>query len=541
MGEGPTLVAVTDPASIVAGRYRLVERIGAGAMGVVWLAHDERLGRTVALKQLILPAVFTPALASADRGADRGAADRGADLGAVQAGERMMREGRIAARLHHPNAISVFDVIDHGGRPWLVMEYLPSRSLATVLTERATLPPREVAAIGRQLADALAAAHAAGIVHRDVKPANVLLGDGGVVKLTDFGISRAVGDDTVTRTGMLAGTPAYLAPEVARGAEPSPAADVFAFGATLYAAVEGQPPFGADHNALALLHQVAGGQVLPPQRAGPLTALLMQLLRADPAERPTMAHAAAALRAMVDGAALPAGGLSGGVVGFDDAAASNDTAITGPIWSGRTAAPDAPYTMVGLPSVGELADETADEPSRRTPLLIAGGVALAVLAGLLLLAATMGPARPAAQAPAAQTPTGPATSAPPVTTTTVPPTTTTTPPTAADLQRAVIEYYALLPGNPQAAWARLGPTLQAKGFNAYQTFWSGVDSVQAVPAKADPATMTVRVFVVYRRGDHRPLAEAHDLVLISSGGTLLIDRDSKVAGAIPTTTRKRRG
>ena len=499
---------MTDPGALVAGRYRLVERIGAGAMGVVWLARDERLGRTVALKQLALSPLFADAVSGRDS--------------AAQAGERMMREGRIAARLHHPNAISVFDVTDHDGTPWLVMEYLPSRSLAAVLTERGALPVREVAAIGWQLADALTAAHAAGIVHRDVKPGNVLLGEGGVAKLTDFGISRAVDDVTVTRTGVLSGTPAYLAPEVARGAEPSPASDVFALGATLYAAVEGRPPFGSSGNALALLHQVAGGQVLPPARAGQLTALLMQLLRADPAERPTMANAAVALNAIAEGR-LPAGGPGG-------------SAADGPYPGGGGPYPG--YTVVGLPPV----EEEPDEPDRRPALLIAAGVALAVLAGLLALVATTGPRRPTAQAPGPTTETSaePTTTAP--TTTTPPPTTTRTPPSAADLQQAVTGYYALLPHNVTAAWAMLGPSLQAKGFGPYQSFWSGIDSVQAVPAKVDAATMTVRVLVVYRRGDHRPQAEVHDLVLIQSGDTLLIDGDTKVgATAVPTTTRKRRG
>ena len=257
-GLALTLVAVTKPAVLVAGRYRLDERVGAGAMGVVWKAVDERLGRTVAVKQMIL--------------------SPGLDTDAAQvAKQRIMREGRIAARLHHPNAVAVFDVADHDGQPWLVMEYLQSRSLAAVLTERGSLPPAEVATIGRQLADALTAAHAAGIVHRDVKPGNVLLGDGGTVKLTDFGISHATDDVTVTRTGVLAGTPAYLAPEIARGADPTAASDVFSLGATLYTAVEGAPPFGITDNTLALLHQVAAGAVRPPRQAGPLTATLMRL------------------------------------------------------------------------------------------------------------------------------------------------------------------------------------------------------------------------------------------------------------------------
>ena len=508
---------MTDPGALVADRYRLVERIGAGAMGVVWRARDERLGRTVALKQL------APLVSSATA-----AGGPGDGL----AGERMMREGRIAAKLHHPNAISVFDVTDHGGTPWLVMEYLPSRSLAAVLTEHGPLPPRDVAAIGRQLADALAAAHAAGIVHRDVKPGNVLLGDGGIVKLTDFGISRAVDDVTVTRTGVLSGTPAFLAPEVARGAEPSPASDVFALGATLYAAVEGQPPFGTGDNALALLHQVAGGHVLPPRHAGPLTALLMQLLRADPAERPTMPQAAVALNAIADGRPVPAGAVPAG-----------GGAFAGPalVGGGPSTGGYPPHTVVDLPPATYNLDEQADEPDRRPALLIAAGVALAVLAGLLVLAATIGPPRPAAQAPSGQQSTAePVTTT--LTTTTPPPTTTTTPPSAADLQRAVAEYYALLPDHPREAWARLGPSAQAKGYGAYQDFWSDVDSVQAVPATVDQATMTVRVLLVYRRNDHRPQAEVHDLVLIQSGDALLIDRDTRIGNtAVPTTTRKRRG
>src|SRR5215470_2186090 len=286
-----TLIAVTTPAVMVAGRYRLDERVGAGAMGVVWKAVDERLGRTVAVKQMLLP----PSL----------------DTDAAQeAKQRIMREGRIAARLHHPNAVAVFDVADHDGQPWLVMEYLPSQSLAAVLIERGSLPPAEVATIGRQLADALAAAHAAGIVHRDVKPGNVLLGDDGTVKVTDFGISHATDDVTITRTGMLAGTPAYLAPEIARGVDPTAASDVFSLGATLYAAIEGAPPFGVTDNTLALLHQVAAGAVRPPRQAGPLTATLMRLLRSEPAERPTAAHARGML-ATVAGAPTVAGGNAG--------------------------------------------------------------------------------------------------------------------------------------------------------------------------------------------------------------------------------------
>ena len=272
----------------VGDRYRLEERIGAGAMGAVWRATDELLNRTVAVKELLA--------ASAPHTAAGGEA-------LEESRQRILREGRIGARLRHPHVISMFDVVVHEDRPWLVMEYLPSKSLAGVLGERGALPPAEVAAIGRQVADGLAAAHAAGVVHRDVKPGNVLIADDGLVKLTDFGVSRAVDEVQLTRTGLIAGTPAFLSPEVARGQEPTPASDVFALGSTLYAAVEGQPPFGLDENAYALLHKVATGAVPPPGRAGRLTSVIMWLLSADPADRPTAAQARDALAAVAAGRA----------------------------------------------------------------------------------------------------------------------------------------------------------------------------------------------------------------------------------------------
>ena len=217
-----------------------------------------------------------------------------------------MREGRIAARLQHPNAISVFDVVLDNGKPCLVMEYLPSRNLSAILDERGTMPPQEAARIGALAANALAAAHAAGIVHRDIKPGNVLIGRDGIVKITDFGISRALGDVAVTKTGMLAGTPAYLAPELARGSDPGPASDLFSLGATIYAMTEGEPPFGRSTNDLGLLYKVARGETRPPMRSGPLTPLLVRLLANEPQHRPTAAQAAEALNAIANGQQAPA-------------------------------------------------------------------------------------------------------------------------------------------------------------------------------------------------------------------------------------------
>ncbi|PXY32265.1 serine/threonine-protein kinase [Prauserella muralis] len=260
---------MSDEGRLVAGRYRVIKRIGTGAMGAVWQAQDEVLHRTVAIKQLLL-----------QPGLDEHEAE--------DARARTMREGRIAARLHHPNAISVFDVVtDDNGQPCLIMEYLASTSLAQELQQRKTLPPMEVARIGAQVAAALKEAHAVGIVHRDIKPGNILLAGNGLVKITDFGISRAKDDVTVTKTGMIAGTPAYLAPEVAVGGDPGPESDVFSLGSTLYAATEGQPPFGLSENTLGLLHAVAAGQINPPRQSGPLTSVLAVMLHPDTRHRPT--------------------------------------------------------------------------------------------------------------------------------------------------------------------------------------------------------------------------------------------------------------
>ncbi|GAA5007006.1 serine/threonine-protein kinase [Actinopolymorpha pittospori] len=252
---------------LIAGRYRLHERVGSGGMGVVWRANDERLHRPVAVKRLLLPAYLSGSQAE-------------------EAKLRAMRESRIAARIQHPHVIAIYDVVEDDGHPCLVMEYLPSKSLSETLVERGTLDPYEVARIGIQAASALASAHAAGVVHRDIKPGNVLLGDNGTVKIADFGIARAVGDVTVTATGLISGTPAYLAPEVAKGQDATFASDVFSLGSTLYAAVEGIPPFGRGDNPIALLYQVASGQVTPPRQAGPITDVLLRLLQVNPRRRP---------------------------------------------------------------------------------------------------------------------------------------------------------------------------------------------------------------------------------------------------------------
>ncbi|MGH3670461.1 MAG: serine/threonine-protein kinase, partial [Pseudonocardiaceae bacterium] len=254
---------------LIAGRYRLEEQIGSGGMGVVWRAVGED-GRMVAIKRATRPS------------GDAGERTR----------RRMKREARIAAGLHHPHVVSFIEEVLEGHERWLVMEYVPSRSLAQILTQHGPLIPQQVTHLGAQIASALEAVHAHGVVHRDVKPGNVLVTADGTAKLTDFGISRPItGDVTVTDSGVIGGTVAFLASEVAGGEDATPASDVFALGATLFAAVEGTPPFGTADNPLLVLRRAAAGELLPCSRAGPLTPVLSALLQPDPADRPDAARA----------------------------------------------------------------------------------------------------------------------------------------------------------------------------------------------------------------------------------------------------------
>ncbi|RZS44177.1 protein kinase-like protein [Herbihabitans rhizosphaerae] len=243
---------------IVAGRYRLHDRIGAGGMGSVWRATDQELGRVVALKR-----------------------SHAGDNGQIR------REARIGAGLHHPNVITTFDVVSDGEDRWLVLEFLPSRSLATVVETGGPLSPDAAASVGAQIAGALAAMHERGIVHQDIKPDNILVTEDGTAKLTDLGIARWA-EVTITSSGHPGGTPGFVAPEVADGYAPEASADVFSLGATLYAAVEGHSPWGTGADGpYAQLRRAAEGTVDATSRAGVLEPVLAELLGKDPAVRPT--------------------------------------------------------------------------------------------------------------------------------------------------------------------------------------------------------------------------------------------------------------
>ncbi len=413
---------------VVAGRYRLAAPVGEGAMGTVWRAFDLRLGRVVAIKQLHVPTEDEAALAR----------------------RRVIREARAAARVQHPNAVAVHDVAtDDMGNPVLVMEYVPSRSLAVVLDEGGVLPVPQVARIGSRIAGALAAGHAAGIVHRDVKPANILLTEDGSAKITDFGLAKVVGDATVTETGLLAGTPAFLAPETAQGEPPTPAADVFSLGATLYTAVEGTPPFGTAANPVEQLHRVAAGGAPPPRNAGRLTRPLMAMLHDNPAARPTMSQVADTLAG-------------------------------------------SPPTRLDLPPQ----PATAPPPARshRNVAFVVGAALVSGLLTLLLLSTW----------PVGRAERGGSTAV--TTTSTRPPA-----PDPEVLRQTVTRFYTLLADDPDQAWSLLGPALRDQGREEFDERWRGVEDLHLLGTPTFDGT-TVVAEIEYTEGTVVRETHRHTLV-----------------------------
>ena len=256
---------LTEAGRLLSGRYRLSAEIGRGGMGVVWQARDELLNRDVAVKEVVWPPHFTEAEQQV-------------------ACQRAVREAQMAGRLAHPNVVRIYDILEEDGHPWIIMELLPYQSLRDLVREEGPLTPARAAQVGLGVLAALGAAHARGVLHRDVKPANILVAPDGRVVLTDFGIARAVDSPTFTTLGTLVGSPSYIAPERARGGQSTPAGDLWGLGACLYAAVEGHPPFERDA-PLATLTAVVADEPEEAVHAGPLWPVISALLRKDPDER----------------------------------------------------------------------------------------------------------------------------------------------------------------------------------------------------------------------------------------------------------------
>ena len=472
-------------------RYRLLEPIGGGAMGTVWRAHDERLDRTVAIKELLLP-----------YGQDEQRTE--------DAKNRAMREARIAARLQHSHAITVFAVLDEEDRPWLIMEYLASQSFGTILHEKPATVDTAID-VGAQVSSALAAAHRVGIVHRDVKPANILVGEDGTAKITDFGISRAIGDVKLTATGEIAGTPAYLAPEVARGEDADFASDVFSLGATLYVAVEGRAPYGTADNPIALLYRASSGEIAPPEQAGRLTPLLTRMLSADQADRPSMAEVAREL------AALRAG----------DAPEVPAVAELPPV---------AATTVPAAPTVPEVAQVSTG--GRRGLIAVGAGAALlcvAVVVAILLVVRQKPPQDEATSNNPGPLAAAPVTSSQPVVPpasseqSTAPPTSPTKPTvsTVASAKTAgagLADYYNGLLGNIGASFGLLTSKFTASHNQTPQTYaswWGQFRSVSARVVSENGNTVTAEITYVRKSG--KTSSERNTYTLVQENGVWLID------------------
>ncbi|MFJ5031712.1 serine/threonine-protein kinase [Streptomyces sp. NPDC088560] len=337
---------------VIAGRYRLLSPLGEGGMGTVWRARDEVLHREVAVKEVRAPAGL-PA----------------SDVERMYA--RLEREAWAAARVANRNVVTVYDVAMEGGRPWIVMELVRGLSLADRLEAEGPLAPQEAAHIGAEVLSALRAAHAAGVLHRDVKPANVLLANDGRVVLTDFGIASVEGSSAITMTGEVVGSPEFLAPERALGRTPGPESDLWSLGVLLYAAVEGVSPFRYD-TPLSTLRAVVDEELPPPLRAGPLAPVVAGLLRKDPAQRPGAERAERELRLVAAGG-TPSGGGAPRPEPPPDPSAYARTVVAREPWSGQQSwAPQPPPATTQLPP-----DEP--EPGRRR------GAVVALVAGLLVI------------------------------------------------------------------------------------------------------------------------------------------------------------
>ncbi len=485
---------------IIAGRYVVLRAVGRGGMGTVWLCRDELLGREVAVKQVgVLPGESVPDLA------------------------RALREARSSAALHHPHVVSVFDAVEADDHIWLVMEYVPGETLSQLVARDGRLDPERVAAIGAQVADGLAAAHARGTVHRDVKPGNVLVA-GDTAKISDFGIARTTGDDQLTRTGLVMGTPLYFSPELARGADPSPAADVWALGATLYTAVEGVPPIADRGNAIATLAAIAETRPPHPEHAAFLTEPIGRMLDPDPASRWTMADAAHSLRRLHE-RHRPPGTLATTV----DVEPASTAPRAAPVAAGAAAAGTSP----------------GRDRRSRWPLLV--GVLLLLLvtgvAGAVLLdragpdpstgtgSGTESPSPEQSASPStsatASTSQSPreSSSSPPSRPSSTPPSSTATPPTSAPgAARTVTDYYALLPEDTRSAWEMLGQDAQAQagGYDSYVGFWRTIDDVSVGAVSADGDVVTARLTYTTDRGQEN---ETRQLEVERAGDAWLITED----------------
>ncbi|ABL81488.1 MULTISPECIES: serine/threonine-protein kinase [unclassified Nocardioides] len=478
---------------MIAGRYTLEREVGRGGMGAVWLGRDEVLGRQVALKRVgLAPGVTTPDLARAER------------------------EARLAARLNHPHVVAVYDLVIEGPdntEQWLVMEYVEGSTLAELLRRDGAMTPDRAAAFLGQAADALAAAHAAGIVHRDVKPSNILVAPDGQVKLSDFGIARAEADASLTQTGLVTGSPAYLSPEVASGQQATDASDVWSLGATLFHALAGHPPYEVGDNLLGALYRIVHED--PPRlpEAGWLAPLLLATMCREPADRWSMARVRDVL---VAGPSTP---VLAGVPAAAPAPAADPSPTRvlsrelPPVPPAYPPAPAAPPPATPSPG-GRRRDRSGMLPVLAA---VAAVVAIAVIGWLAYTAGTDGQRDGTAATPGtgqgssggSQSPSG--TGAPAGV-------------TADGLESFIEDYLATVTADPKSAWGLLTPDFQAAsgGFGQYNSFWKSIETADVLSAQPDPAHRRISYTVEYLRRDGSKATDDVTLLLEGTDGDYLI-------------------
>lgn len=487
---------------MIAGRYRLERELGRGAMGAVWLATDEVLGRSVALKQLI--------------------ALDGVSDAAVE------REAQLAARLVHPNVVAVFDLVRDDDKPWLVMEYVEGKTLAHMVRDDGPMSVEDAARLIGQIASALRSAHAAGIVHRDVKPANIVVGRADRAKLTDFGIARGV-DSQTTQTGQVTGSPAYLAPEIATGGRANPASDMWSLGATLFQALTGEPPYGIGDNALATLYRVVHEDPPRTPLAGRLAPLLEHTMAYDPAERwsaedvvdflagrlPAEKLEPVALRTQTLAAvAAPSTAAPSGTARSTSTptrrhrwpavalvAAALVLLVGGALWANRGDEPDAtpkptasgsPLSEASEPAPEAPDDEETQEPSDEPT-------------------EEPTPSETASESPS-ESPSAPEESGP----------------TAEGVDAFIRSYLLTAPANPDSAYSSmLTPAFQASsgGIEGYRNWWNSVASTSVVSVSPSVDPLKVTYTYNYTMKDGRQEGSTVTLGLVYADGRYLINSE----------------
>jgi serine/threonine protein kinase len=451
-------------------------------MGAVWLGRDTVLGREVALKRIgMIPGATSPDL------------------------ERAEREARLAARLNHPHVVAVFDLVTDDDGTWLVMEYVEGVTLAALVKTDGALLPDEAAPLVRQAADALTAAHGAGIVHRDVKPSNILVTHAGEVKLSDFGIARAEADASLTQTGLVTGSPAYLAPEVASGSAATEASDVWSLGATLFHALAGHPPYDVTDNLMGALFRIVHEEPPRLSNAGWLAPALEHTMAREPTERWSMQE----VRDFLDGG--------------HDMTVHPTSPVFVPEDETRILQP-TPAEPMAVPPVSP-DPEAPPGPRRRSPWPWVAAVVVVVAAAVIAVAALTsggGGGTPSSIGPTTSSGTTRSSPSSP---------TSSSPSTAADaaaMSQFITSYLSTVTTDDHSTFDMLTPAYQqASGhYGGYHGFWKTIESATPSNVQADPANMTVSYDVSYVKTDGSRTTGHVTLDLVRHGASYLISGES---------------